>query len=151
MVSWQPMPSEQTNVATRRKWRELGFFYDRDDIEKRWRIVGTRGGLSRFCDELVAFAGNSKNEAKSEHVHLGPYMYLELGSWPYPQITDHWIAGPLSTLRGLADVIRLKLASAAVGDVISFRDVFAPGSPYDLILELRSDGFDPAKEDSACW
>jgi hypothetical protein len=145
------MPSEQTNIATQREWRELGFFYDRDDVEKQWRIVGTRAGLERFCEELVAFAGNSKNEQKSEHVHLGPYMYLELGSWPVPQITDHWIAGPLSTLRDLANVVRSSAATAALGAVFSLRDAFAPGSPYDLVLELRDDGFDPAKEDPGCW
>jgi hypothetical protein len=145
------MASEQTNTETQREWRELGFFYDCDDVEKRWRIVGTRAGLYRFCDELLAFAGNSKNEQQSEHVHLGPYMYLELGSWPTPQITDHWIAGPLSALRDLALVARSKVAPAAVGATFSLRDAFAPESPYDLlVLELRADGFDPAKEDPAC-
>ena len=145
------MPSEQTNVATRREWRELGFFYDRSDVEKRWRIVGTRVGLNCFCDELIAFADNPENQSKSEHVHLGPYMYLEFGSWPEPQITDHWIAGPLSALHALGDVIRSKLASATVGAVLSLRDAFAPGSPCDLVLELRDEEFDPAKEDAACW
>lgn len=145
------MPSEETNVATRHEWRALGFFYDCDDVQKQWRIVGSRAGLERFYEELIAFAGNRKNEPTSEHVHLGPYMYLKLGSWPEPQIIDHWIAGPLSTLRELAHVVRLKVASAAVGEAFSLRDAFAPGSPYDLVLELRDDGFDPAKEDPACW
>ena len=145
------MPSEQTNIATQREWRELGFFYDRDDVGKLWRIVGTRAGLERFCEELVAFAANSKNEPQSKHIHLGPYMYLEFGSWPVRQITDHWIAGPLSTLHDLAEVARSRLASAAVGAKVSLRDAFAPGSPYDLVLELRADGFDPAKEDTSCW
>jgi hypothetical protein len=77
-------------------------------------------------------------------------MYLELGSWPTPQITDHWIAGPLSALRDLALVARSRVASAAVGAAFSLRDAFAPESPYDLVLELRADGFDPAKEDPAC-
>ena len=145
------MPSEQTNIATRREWRELGFYCDRDDAAKQWRIVGTRAGLERFAAELSAFGGNSKNEPQSEHVHLGPYMSLELGSWPAPQITDHWVAGPLSTLRDLAVLVRSRVAAAAVGAAFSLRDAFAPGSPYDLVLELRDDGFDPAKEDSACW
>jgi len=145
------MPSEQTNIATQREWRELGFYYDRDDAQMRWRIVGTRVGLGRFCEELSAFASNSRNEPKSEHVHLGPYMYLEFGSWPTAQITDHWIAGPLPALRDLARLARSRLTSAAVGAEFSLRDAFAPGSPYDLVLELRDDGFDPAREDSACW
>lgn len=142
------MPSKQTENATRRQWRELGFFYDRDDVEKRWRIVGTRAGLHRFCDELLTFAENRLNEPESEHIHLGPYLYLELGSWPTPQITDHWIAGPLWTLRELAHAARSRVDSAGVGAMLSLRDAFAPDAPYDLILELRADGFDPAMEDS---
>jgi len=35
------VPSEAVNEATRRQWRDLGFFYDRDDAAKSWRIVGT--------------------------------------------------------------------------------------------------------------
>lgn len=35
------MPSEATNEATRRAWRELGFFCDRNDAAKEWRIVGS--------------------------------------------------------------------------------------------------------------
>ena len=73
------MPSEETNVATRHEWRALGFFYDCDDVQKQWRIVGSRAGLERFYEELIAFAGNRKNEPTSEHVHLGPYMYPQAG------------------------------------------------------------------------
>jgi len=43
------MPSEATNNATRREWRELGFFYDRDDENKVWRLTGSRAGLLRFA------------------------------------------------------------------------------------------------------
>ena len=145
------MPSEETNAITRREWRELGFFYELDDIGKRWRIVGSRSGLGRFCDELANFAANPKNEQLSEHVHLGPYMYLEIGSWSTPETTDHWIAGPLASLRYLADVMRTRIILARATDVLYFRDVYAPGSPYELTLELRDDDFDPAKEDEACW
>jgi hypothetical protein len=36
------MPSEATNRATRREWRELGFFYLRDDRTKVWTLAGSR-------------------------------------------------------------------------------------------------------------
>jgi hypothetical protein len=39
------MPSEATNRATRREWRELGFFYLRDDRTKVWTLAGSRAGL----------------------------------------------------------------------------------------------------------
>jgi hypothetical protein len=105
----------------------------------------------RFCDEVAAFAENIRNEAASEHIHLGPYTYLEIGSWPTPEITDHWIAGPLPTLRELANAMRANISAARDGDIISMRTQYSPQSPYDLTLELRADNFDPAQEDAACW
>ena len=39
------MPSEAANEATRRAWRELGFFCDRNDATNEWRIVGSVKGL----------------------------------------------------------------------------------------------------------
>ena len=39
------MRSEKKNEAIRREWRELGFFYDRNDSAKAWLIRGSRAGL----------------------------------------------------------------------------------------------------------
>ena len=33
--------NEAANEATRRAWRALGFFCDRNDAAKEWRIVGS--------------------------------------------------------------------------------------------------------------
>ena len=46
------MPSEAANEATRRAWRELGFFCGRDAAAKEWRIVGSVKGLRRFAAEI---------------------------------------------------------------------------------------------------
>jgi hypothetical protein len=67
---------------TRREWRELGFFYDRDDVSKEWRLVGSREGLRHFAGLLRAYVADPRNEMKSEHEHYGPYMYLEVMTWP---------------------------------------------------------------------
>ncbi len=40
------VPSKEANAVTKREWRELGFFYDRDERAKRWRIVGSASGVS---------------------------------------------------------------------------------------------------------
>ena len=32
------MPSQATNEATRREWRDLGFFYDRDDARRELEV-----------------------------------------------------------------------------------------------------------------
>jgi hypothetical protein len=145
------MPSEKVNQVTRAEWRELGFFYDRDDAAKRWRLVGSKTGLQRFATALSQFASNPRNERQSEHEHLGPYMYLEIGSWPEPEITEHWIAGPLPALNRLSTEIRSRVPLAREDDVLLFRQSFSPGSPYELSLEVRTEAFDPASEDPQCW
>jgi hypothetical protein len=145
------MPSEKTNEHTRREWRELGFYYDRDDDQKAWRIVGALDGLQKFSRAVRTYATNLKNAAPSKHDHFGPYMYLTIGTWPEEVITDGWIAGPLERLAKLADDIDEVIATARVGDQIPVGAKFAPNSSYDLILELRDDSFDPAKADKACW
>jgi hypothetical protein len=143
--------AEAVNEATRREWRELGFFYDRDDDAKAWRIVGTEAGLGTFAKLLRAYASEPKHDVLSEHEHLGPYMYLEIGTWTEPEITDHWIAGPRTALGALAQLIERSIPELRVGGSVSFREAFAPKSAYDLVLELRAEPFDPAKDDSECW
>lgn len=141
------MLSERAKEVTRREWRELGFFYDRDDQEKKWKVIGARAGLRKFASLVRQYASDLRNEAISEHEHYGPYMYLEVGTWDVPQITDHWIAGPLDKLLALASTIEETIANQAVGERISLRPLFAPNSPYDLELEMRPKDFDPVSED----
>lgn len=145
------MPSAQINERTQREWRELGFFYDRNDEVQEWRLQGTKTGLKRFTTAMRLYAENQKNELLSEHEHFGPYMYLELGTWRKSEITEHWIAGPLKEIAALADTVEERLDSASVGDCIFLRPVFAPSSPYEFVLEVCEDTFDPAKADTECW
>ena len=79
-----------------------------------------------------------RNGTKSEHQHYGPYMYLEVMTWPEAGFDAHAIRGPLADLTRLAKLIEAKLATAHPG-----HDEFAIDSPYALILDLREDGFDP--------
>ena len=145
------MPSAEANEATRGEWRDLGFFYDRDDASNSWRIAGTVQGLRKFAGLVRDYALNSKNESLSEHEHFGPYMFLEIGTWSQPEITNHWIAGPLKDLSTLASLIESVADLSPVGERVSLRRLFAAESPYDLIVEVKDDGFDPAREDPQCW
>jgi len=145
------MPSAETNEATRGEWRDLGFFYDRDDASKSWRIAGTVHGLRKFARLVRDHALNSKNDSLSEHEHFGPYMYLEIGTWSHPEITSHWIAGALRDLSTLASLIESIADRSPVGERVSLRHLFAPESPYDLIDEVQDEAFDPAREDPQCW
>jgi hypothetical protein len=143
------MPSNATNQATRREWRELGFFYDRDDESKVWQLIGSRTGLLRFRDALCSYAADPRNELKSEHEHYGPYGYLEVMTSPEAGIDDHAIRGSLADIARLATVIEDKLAAALPGSTIRIQEEFAADSPYGLILDVREDNFDPASADQA--
>jgi hypothetical protein len=35
------MPSHSVNAATKREWRELSFYYDRDDEARVWRLTAS--------------------------------------------------------------------------------------------------------------
>ena len=144
------MPSPAMNEATRRDWRELGFYYERDDATQTWRLLGTQRGLLGFAASLREYAADETKSQVSEHEHFGPYMYLEVGTWPTPEITDHWIAGPLEAIAALADHIEGKISSAQPIAVLKVRDAFAPSSPYEFQLELQPESFDPALADPAC-
>src|SRR3954466_13369192 len=143
------MPSDATNQSTRREWRELGFFYDRDDQAKLWQLTGSRAGLLRFRDVLRSYAADPQNQLQSEHEHYGPYGYLEVMTWPEAGFDDHAIRGSLADIARLATIVEKKLAAALPGSTIRIREEFAANSPYELILEVKEDEFDPASADKA--
>jgi hypothetical protein len=141
------MPSEAVNDATRKEWRNLGFFYDRSDDTKEWRLVGSRSGLLMFCDLLLRYVGNPRNAANSEHDHYGPYMYLEIMTATKPGIDRHAIYGALQDLRRLASLIEAKLKNTGAGSVLRIREEFAGNCEYALLLDVRDESFDPASCD----
>lgn len=144
------MLSPEMKAAVREEWRKLGFFYDRDDDTKTWKIVGDRKGIERFIQEVTRFTSDPRNERPSEHEHLGPYLYLKLMSWPENRIDEQGIAGPLSELQRMAFTIREGLLRAADAQKIFLRQSFAPNSEYELCIELRPGAFDAAGEDAGC-
>lgn len=141
------MPSHAMNERTRREWRELGFFYDCDDETRTWRLTGSKAGLLRFRDALLAYVANSNKALESEHQHFGPYQYLEIMTWPEAGFDGHAIRGPLQDLGRLAKIVEFKLDTSSPGSLQQIREEFAPDSPYTLVLDVREDGFDPATAD----
>ena len=138
---------EQLKDPTREEWRELGFFYDRDDSSKEWLVVGSRAGLGEFAKLLREYAADPRNEMKSEHEHYGPYMYLEVMTWPDAGMDGHAIHGSLDDLRRLATLVDDRTASLHLGGRARIREEFSTTSEYALVLELRDDNFDPASAD----
>jgi hypothetical protein len=139
-----------SNEATRRVWRELGFFCGRDDSVKEWRIVGSVKGLRKFAAEIRKYASNLANDRLSEYTQFGPAMNLEVGTSHQTEITEQWIGGPLTELRRLATLIEQSAQANVIGKRIALRSNFSPMAPYELILDVRDDEFDPASADPTC-
>lgn len=139
--------TEATNAATRREWRELGFFYEVDDGVREWHLVGSPNGLSAFPDLIRSYCRRPLHDARSEHDHYGPYMYLKIMTWPQAGIDRDSIHGTIEDLERLASLIEHRLRSATPGDRISIAEAFTPACEYGLVLEVKSEGFDPAEAD----
>jgi hypothetical protein len=144
------MPSEAAKEATRRAWRKLEFFCGRNDAAKEWRIVGSVKGLSRFAAEVRKYASNPAHDRLSEYTHFGPAMNLEVGTSHQTEITEQWIGGPLVDLLRLATLIEQSAQHNVVGKCIALRSNFSPMAPYELILDVRDEAFDPASADPTC-
>jgi hypothetical protein len=142
------MPSDATKEATRRAWRKLGFFCGRNDAAKEWRIVGSVEGLRKFAAEIRSYASNPAHDRLSEYTQFGPAMNLEIGTSHQTEITEQWIGGPLAELLRLATCIERSAQANVVGKCIALRSNFSPMAPYELILDVRDDAFDPALADS---
>src|ERR1700757_1842921 len=112
------MPSDATNNTTKRQWRGLGFYYDRDDQSRTWKLTGSREGLLRFRDALLLYASDPHKALKSEHEHYGPYSYLEVMTWPEARFDEHAIRGSLEDLARLGKLIEAKLVTARPGSSI---------------------------------
>ena len=144
------MPSDATKEATRRAWRDLGVFCGRNDVEKEWRIVGSVKGLRMFAAEIRSYASNPVNDRLSEYTQFGPAMNLEIGTSHQTEITEQWIGGPLVELLRLATLIERSAQDNVVGKRIALRSNFSPMAPYELVLDVRDEAFDPASADPTC-
>ncbi len=144
------MTTEAAKEVTRRAWRELGFYCGKNDAAKEWRIVGSVKGLRKFAAEIRAYASNPANDRLSEYTQLGPAMNLEIGTSHQTEITEQWIGGPLADLLRLATFIERSVQANVVGKCVNLRSNFSPMAPYELILDVREESFDPASADPTC-
>ncbi len=144
------MLNEAAKERTRQAWRELGFFCGKDKVAKEWRVVGSVAGLRHFASLIRAYASDPEHDRFMECMDLGPAMNLQIGTWDQTEITDEWIAGALPDLLNLAGLIELNVKANVVGRRIALRSSYSPLAPYDLILDVREDAFDPASADPAC-
>lgn len=132
------------NQTIQEQWRNLGFFYDINDEEKSWHIIGTKQGLLKFYNLLVDYIKDPQHDEISAHEHYGPYMYLEIMTWEKAYINDHAIQGRMEDLQRLAEIFKSKLSDALVGHHFIIGREYSSDSDYSICVEVMEDGFDPA-------
>jgi hypothetical protein len=136
-----------TTEQIKQQWRKLGFFCELDDQNRVWTLTGSRTGLLRFRDLLVAYVSDPQHKVQSEHEHYGPYGSLEIMTWPEAGFDGQSIRGTVKDLARLAGLVEAKLVAAKPESVAVIREEFAPDSVYALRLDVRDDWFDPASAD----
>lgn len=144
------MANEAAKEHARRAWRELGFFCGKDKAAKEWRIVGSVKGLKNFAAEVHKYAAKPVHNRLSEYMHIGPAMNLEICTSLQAEITDQWIGAPVTEFIQLAVLIDQSVQTNMIGRRIALRANFSPMAPYELILDVRDDSFDPASADPTC-
>ena len=141
------MTAPSVNELVRNEWRRLGFYYDRDDDTREWKLTGPRHGLLNFSRLLIRYADNPQNDAKSEHDHFGPHMYLKIMTWPDAGIGRNAIHGTLDDLRRLGCILRDAISGMEVGEVARIQTQFVADAEYTIVLIASSDAADPSSMD----
>jgi hypothetical protein len=134
-------------MTAEQEWRKLGFFHEIDTKQSLRKLTGSKPGLLRFRDILLEYVADPRNALKSEHEHYGPYGSLEVMTWPDAGVDGHAVRGSLADLARLANLVGTKLSAATPGSLIRIREEYASRSPFTLLLDVRSDAFDPASLD----
>ena len=136
---------------TKEDWRSLGYYFDCDDINKKWIFVGSKNGLGYFNLYLEQYILNSKNKVYGEHDHLGPYENLRIMTNAEAKITDSCISGTLDDFNKLKNIIKTKLAEADINSVFVIDEEFSLDNNYKLEFKIMDYGFDPATADIQLW
>jgi hypothetical protein len=135
------------NEVDKKEWRELGFFYDRNDQNKKWFFHGSKIGLINFIQRLIEYIKNPNNTGISEHEHFGPYQYLKLITWNEPKIDKQGIYGSIEDISRFASIISDKIKTAKINEEIIIDKEYSNNNDYKLIIKIMPDDFDPASLD----
>jgi len=139
-----PLYMDSFDLQIIREWRELGYYYEFNEGLKQWRFYGSKTGLQNIINQLNAYGNNPANNFISEHIHLGPYNYLKIMTWHKADIAKEWIAGTISDLNDLKNLITQKLSTSEIGDVFIIGKNYASDTVNTLLFIIMADNFDPA-------
>ena len=131
------------------EWRELGFYYDRDDRMdvNQWRFYGSKQRFQNLVSLLDKYTENPNNDTLSEHDHYGPYSYLKIMTWDKPTITESYIAGTIPDLKKLRNIILDKLNKAQPGQTFNIDKDYGVDNTVTVKFFVMADDFDPPSMD----
>lgn len=138
--------SEKTRQATIRDWRKLGFYYEVNELKRRWEFKGSREGLTKLGEALSTYAKKHDEYCDSDHEHYGPYMDLKVMTRGEMAFTKQGIEGPAGKIGELGRAI-VKHAAGLEPVATVLIDSPKEGG-YTLALMVQEDGFDPASADA---
>jgi hypothetical protein len=139
--------SQKTRLATIRDWRKLGFYYELNELKRRWEFRGSREGLTKLGEVLIAYAEKHDELCDSDHEHYGPYMYLKVMTRDEMAFTKQGIEGPAEKIGELGRAIVKQTAELRPVAMVVIDSPVEGGCT--LALMVQEDGFDPAAADDA--
>lgn len=139
--------SEKLDNIMKKEWRSLGFYYERDDDARKWRMIGSPTGINEFRLVLLKYIKERDPDAKFDHDHLGPYGYLKITTWDEPRIIKAGIDGAFEDFERLAEIIRGKLSDEMIGKTFTIKDEYSKKCEYSLEFRVKEYGFDPVEAD----
>ncbi len=136
---------------TKEEWRDLGFYYDVDFDACSWEVRASKNGIIRFADIIESYALDPKNKTLGEHVHLLPYRYLSISTWPERLLTKDGVAGLPDDLIYFAGLLRSGIEMCQVGGSFEIGCEYALNLDYKFIFYRENDNYDPSSSDSFKW
>lgn len=146
--------TEKLKNITKEDWRKLGFYYERDDMNKKWILVGSKNGLDDFCIILDRYVENGENARIGEHEHIGPYGYLTIMTSKVFNVTSDYICGSLDDLKKLNMILKTEIKATQDQELPTVKlieDSFLHNNDYMIELRLMEYGYDPATADVQLW
>jgi hypothetical protein len=107
--------TEMTKKITIEEWRQLGYYYERNDDNKEWIITASPFGVITFAQSILRYAESTRFSEYGDHEHYGPYWYLKIMTTPLPEMNENAISGTKDDLKRLYEIIREKVDNSEPG------------------------------------
>ena len=134
----------ELDLQTIGEWRKLGYYYEYEKDLKQWRFYGSKQGLKSLIKDINVYIDNPANNTISEHIHLGPHNYLKIMTWHNAIISEKYIAGTLSELKMLRELVEDNLMHSRIGETFIIGRDYSSNTTVTMLFIVMAKGFDPA-------